>query len=93
MKAAWPKYKWFQEILCMFTRLQRLFDFILLFTEHFEQRSKLDCPVDCETYNHEYQLSSALFLPDKLLPMKKNSYLKNAKNLPNDTEAMAQFML
>lgn len=78
--------------VCLFL-FALFFVYFFLFAENFEQMNKLDCPVDCEKYSYEYQLSSALFLPDRLLPMVRYSYLKSPKNLPNDTEAMAQFML
>ena len=63
------------------------------FLEKFEQANYFGCPVDCERVSYEAELSAALFLPQKLIPMKKHAALKRAKHMPNDTEGMVQFML
>ena len=49
--------------------------------------------MDCEKVSYEAQLSATLYLPQKLVPLKKYEKLKKAKHMPNDTDGMVQFML
>lgn len=77
-----------------------LSDLIILFqlclSEEYEQsniNSPVECPVDCEKVSYDAQLSATLYLPQKLLPLKKHEKLKRAKHMPNDTDGMVQFML
>ena len=61
--------------------------------ESLELSNVNNCPVDCEKINYEAQLSTALYVPQKLLPLTKHSYLTRAKHMPNDTEGRVQFLL
>jgi len=61
--------------------------------ESLERSNINNCPVDCEKINYEAQLSTALYVPQKLLPLTKHSYLTRAKHMPNDTEGRVQFLL
>lgn len=61
--------------------------------ESLERSNVNNCPVDCEKINYEAQLSTALYVPQKLLPLTKHSYLTRAKHMPNDTEGRVQFLL
>lgn len=61
--------------------------------ESLERSNVNSCPVDCEKINYEAQLSTALYVPQKLLPLTKHSYLTRAKHMPNDTEGRVQFLL
>lgn len=65
----------------------------LIFLEETEQRNGNSCPVDCEKVSYKSSLSAALYLPQKMLPVLKYSNLKEAKNMPNDTDGMVNFML
>jgi len=61
--------------------------------EEYEQLNDNSCPVDCEKVSYEAHLSTALYLPQKLLPLRKYSKLKEAKQMPNDTDGMVNFIL
>lgn len=69
-------------------------NFLLFYLlEETEQRNGNSCPVDCEKVSYKSSLSAALYLPQKMLPVLKYSNLKEAKNMPNDTDGMVNFML
>lgn len=61
--------------------------------DEWEHSNVNNCPVDCDELNYEAQLSTALYVPQRLLPLKKHSYLLQAKHMPNDTEGRVQFIL
>ncbi|EDO48658.1 predicted protein [Nematostella vectensis] len=62
--------------------------------EDFDNAYNYTCPVDCEERVYKTRLSSALFLPQKLLPLtKKYKFLMRPKGIPNDTEGAVDFIL
>ncbi|KAK3748780.1 hypothetical protein QZH41_013516 [Actinostola sp. cb2023] len=62
--------------------------------ERFEQQYNYTCPEDCDKSTYDARLSSALFMPQKLLPVKgKHSYLLQAKDMPNNTEGILEFIM
>lgn len=85
---------------CSYYTCHPFLDLIISFSnylsEEYEQsnsNSPVECPVDCEKVSYEAQLSATLYLPQKLVPLKKHEKLRQAKNMPNDTDGMVQFML
>ena len=85
--------------VALHTRLPCLYiiiSFLLYLSEEYEQtnvNSPVKCPVDCEKVSYEAQLSSSLYLPQKLVPLEKYANLTRAKHMPNTTDGKIQFML
>ena len=86
--------QWTKSHLVDVPLLLPIYLFIHLFiSEEYEQLNDNSCPVDCEKVSYEAHLSTALYLPQKLLPLRKYSKLKEAKQMPNDTDGMVNFIL
>lgn len=66
---------------------------LLFFVDSFEAKYNYSCPEDCEKSRYDARLSSALFMPGKLIPIKKYEYLLNTPNMPNETEGAVDFIL